>query len=356
MPIDDEAGSADGLTEPGYGEVLWTPDAAVTERARVTAYLRWLATERGLGLDGYDALWGWSTSHPAEFWATIWDYFGVLGERGPGPVLAGGPMPDVRWFSGGCINYARNALRAARTDPGRVALIYRSERAGRGALTYGELAGEVARVAEGLRDLGVRTGDRVAALLPNGPHAIIALLAAASIGAVWSSCSPDFGAASVIDRFAQIEPTVLIAVDGYAYGGKEYRRDNVVRQIAAELPGLAAVVLVAGAPGGSGGPGAAGRGQAAADGAGGDGAGGNAAAPGGSTGTAWVRRAAPNRTTWTCRSIIRCGCSTPRAPPGCPSRSCTVTGASSLSTSRPCPSTRTWGPATCSSGTPRPAG
>ncbi len=100
MPIDDEAGSADGLTEPGYGEVLWTPDAAVTERARVTAYLRWLATERGLGLDGYDALWGWSTSHPAEFWATIWDYFGVLGERGPGPVLAGGPMPDVRWFSG----------------------------------------------------------------------------------------------------------------------------------------------------------------------------------------------------------------------------------------------------------------
>jgi acetoacetyl-CoA synthetase len=279
MPVDDEAGSADGLTEPGYGEVLWAPDAAVTERARVTAYLRWLATERGLGLDGYDALWGWSTSHPAEFWATIWDYFGVLGERGPGPVLAGGPMPDVRWFSGGCINYARNALRAARTDPGRVALIYRSERAGRGALTYGELAGEVARVAGGLRDLGVRTGDRVAALLPNGPHAIIALLAAASIGAVWSSCSPDFGAASVIDRFAQIEPTVLIAVDGYAYGGKEYRRDDVVRQIAAELPGLAAVVLVVGAPGGSGGPGAAGPGQAAADGAGGDGAGGDAGGP-----------------------------------------------------------------------------
>ena len=259
MPIDDEGSSTGGATaggqtggttdstaEPGYGEVLWTPTAAVTERARVTAYLRWLATERGLGFAGYDALWRWSTSHPAEFWATVWDYFGVLGERGPGPVLDGGPMPDVRWFGGGCVNYARNALRAARTDPGRVALIYRSERAGRGVLTYGELAAEVARVAGGLRDLGVATGDRVAGLLPNGPHAIIALLAAASIGAVWSSCSPDFGAASVIDRFAQIEPTVLIAVDGYAYGGKEYRRDDVVRQIAAELPGLAAVVMAGG--------------------------------------------------------------------------------------------------------------
>ena len=239
------------------------------------------------------------------------------------------------------INYARNALRAARTDPGRVALIYRSERAGRGALTYGELAGEVARVAGGLRDLGVRTGDRVAGLLPNGPHAIIALLAAASIGAVWSSCSPDFGAASVIDRFAQIEPTVLIAVDGYAYGGKEYRRDDVVRQIAAELPGLAAVVMVGGAAR-PGAPSAAARAPRT---------GRNC-----STGTAWVRRAAPNRTTRTCRSIIRCGCSTPRAPPACPSRSCTVTAASSWSTSRPCPSTRIWGPATCSSGTPRPAG
>jgi acetoacetyl-CoA synthetase len=252
MAIDDEGSTTVGgattgeLTEPGYGDVLWTPDAAVTERARITAYRRWLASERGIDVDGYDALWRWSTSHPGDFWASIWDYFDVLGERGTGPVLAGGPMPDVRWFSGGCVNYARNALRAARTDPGRVALIYRSERADRGALTYGELAAEVARVAGGLRDLGVRTGDRVAGLLPNGPHAIIALLAAASIGAIWSSCSPDFGAASVIDRFAQIEPTVLIAVAGYSYGGKEYRRDDVVRQIAAELPGLAAVVMVGG--------------------------------------------------------------------------------------------------------------
>ncbi len=254
MAINDEGGPAgagaatDELLEPGYGDVLWTPDQAVTERARITAYLRWLAAERGLEFGGYDELWRWSTSHPADFWATVWDYFGVLGERGTGPVLDGGPMPDVRWFSGARVNYARNALRAARTDPARVALIYRSERTGRGALTYGELAAEVARVAGGLRDLGVGTGDRVAGLLPNGPHAIIALLAAASIGAVWSSCSPDFGPASVIDRFAQIEPTVLVATGGYFYGGKEYRRDDVVRQIAAELPGLSAVIMAGGSP------------------------------------------------------------------------------------------------------------
>ncbi len=190
----------------------------------------------------------------------------------------------------------------------------------RGRLTYGALAAEVARVAGALRELGVNQGDRVAGLLPNGPHAIIGLLAAASIGAIWSSCSPDFGASSVIDRFAQIEPSVLIAVGGYSYGGKEFRRDDVVRQIAAELPGLAALVMVGGGTGRSAGRGAGG--------------------PGAWTGTTWAspaptRRRWPSRTTPTCRSIIRCGCCTPRAPPACPSRSCTVTAASSWSISRP---------------------
>ena len=181
-------------------------------------------------------------------------------------------------------------------------------------------------MATGLRELGVTRGDRVAGLLPNGPHAVITLLATASIGAIWSSCSPDFGAASVIDRFAQIEPTVLVAVDGYSYGGKEYRRGDVVRQIAAELPGLAAVVLAGPVP------------DAAAPAA--------RPSPGGVPVLAWDRlgegRPAPSRTTRRCRSIIRCGCCTPPAPPACPSRSCTGTAAWSWSTSRPCPSTRTW--------------
>jgi acetoacetyl-CoA synthetase len=253
MPIDDE-----DLLEPGYGELLWTPDQDTVDRARVTAYRRWLAAERGVETGDYDALWRWSTADPAAFWSSIWDYFGVLGDRGAGPVLDGGPMPDARWFPGATLNYARNALRTARTDPGRTALIYRAEISAGGTLSYGELAAEVARIAAGLRAAGVGTGDRVAGLLPNGPHAVIALLAAASIGAVWSSCSPDFGPASVIDRFAQIEPTVLIAVPGYRYNGKEYRRDDVVRQIAAALPGLSAVVL-AGEPGHPGSTGGFGR-------------------------------------------------------------------------------------------------
>jgi acetoacetyl-CoA synthetase len=235
-------------TGEGYGDLLWKPTAQVADNARITAYMQWLAVERGRKFDGYDDLWRWSTGQPAEFWATIWDYFDVRGDRGRGPVLAGGPMPAVRWFAGATINYARNALRTAQTDPARVALISHSERGGGGRLTYGELAAEVSRVADGLRSAGVGRGDRVAALLPNGPEAVIAMLATASLGAIWSSCSPDFGPASVIDRFAQIEPKVLIAVAGYSYGGKDYRRADVVGQIVAALPSLAALVMVDGAP------------------------------------------------------------------------------------------------------------
>ena len=240
MPASGEGQRAE--LEPGYGELLWSPGLLAIDRARVTAYQRWLAAERGVEAEDYDALWRWSVADPAAFWPTIWDWFDVLGHRGSGPVLEG-RMPDVQWFPGATINYARNALRTARTDPGRTALIFHVEGRADGSLTYGELAAETARIAAGLRAAGVGVGDRVAGLLPNGPHAVIALLAAASLGAVWSSCSPDFGLASVIDRFAQIEPKVLIAVPGYRYNGKEYRREDVVGQIAAGLPGLSAVVL-----------------------------------------------------------------------------------------------------------------
>ena len=161
-----------------------------------------------------------------------------------GPVLAGEVMPDVRWFTGATLNYARNALRTAWTDPDRTAIIFDSERGRAGSLSYGQLAQQVARVARGLRGLGVGRGDRVAALLPNVPEAVIGLLATASLGAIWSSCSPDFGARSVIDRFAQIEPKVLIACDGYAYNGKEYSRAEMTGEVTAALPGLSAVVQV----------------------------------------------------------------------------------------------------------------
>src|SRR6201987_5635485 len=153
-------------------------------------------------------------------------------------------MPGMHWFPDATLNYARNALRTAWTDPDRPAIIALSERRATEELSYAELAAEVARVARGLRALGVTKGDRVVALLPNIPEAVIGLLAAASIGAIWSSCSPDFGTRSVVDRFAQIEPAVLLAVDGYTYNGKDYPRTGVVAEIAGQLPTLKAVVMV----------------------------------------------------------------------------------------------------------------
>jgi acetoacetyl-CoA synthetase len=254
MPDNDAAAGA-GPLGSGYGDVLWEPSPEVIERARVTDYRRWLAA-RGVTVGGpagrgasagardYHQLWRWSVDEPAAFWGSLWDYFGVLGDRGDGPVLTGGQMPDVTWFPGATINYARNVLRTAHTDPTRIAVIGRGEEGEPVTLTYAGLAAEVARVRAGLAALGVTKGDRVAAFLPNIPAALIGLLATASLGAIWSSCSPDFGPHSVIDRFAQITPKVLLATGRYAYGGKEFDRRPSVETIAAALPGLSAVVLV----------------------------------------------------------------------------------------------------------------
>ena len=239
-----------------YGEVLWEPPAGLAERARISHYRRWLAAERGLPLPGagYQPLWEWSVSDPAGFWDSLWDYFGVLGERGDGPVLTGTSMPEVSWFPGATLNYARNALRTALTDPDRVALIACSEDGSRQQISYGQLAAEVARVRSGLRALGVGKGDRVAAYLPNIPAAVIGLLATASLGAIWSSCSPDFGAHSVIDRFAQITPKVLLAVSGYRYNGKEFSRAGALAEIVSALPGLRAVIMISSGGGAVAGP------------------------------------------------------------------------------------------------------
>ena len=235
----------------GYGATLWEPDAETIKGARISHYIRWLA-DRGIQTAdpvaapaaAYQRLWEWSVANPGEFWASVWEYFDVLGDRGDGPALAGTTMPDVHWFPEATLNYARNALRTAWTDPDRPAIVAGSEGRDTIELSYAELAAEVRRVARGLRDLGVTKGDRVVALLPNIPEAVIGLLAAASIGAIWSSCSPDFGIRSVVDRFAQIEPTVLLAMDGYTYNGKDYPRTGVVAEIAKQLPTLKAVVMV----------------------------------------------------------------------------------------------------------------
>jgi acetoacetyl-CoA synthetase len=242
----------DSAAGRGYGAIIAVPSADAIERARITDYIRWLGDHRGVRADGYDQLWRWSVTRTADFWTSIWDYFDVLGVRGDGAVLTGGPMPDVAWFAGATVNYARNALRMARTDPSRTAVIYLSEAGHSGSLSYGELERLVAKVRVALARLGVGRGDRVAAYLPNSPQALIGLLATASLGAIWTSCSPDFGAPAVIDRFAQVSPKVLIAVDGYVYGGKTFDRRPEVAAVAAALPGLGSVIAVdyIGAPGG----------------------------------------------------------------------------------------------------------
>src|SRR5258706_7259735 len=153
-------------------------------------------------------------------------------------------MPAVTWFAGSTLNYARNALKAASTDPDRKASIYGSEAGHRASLSYAELDEQVATVRSALIALGVRRGDGVAASLPTSPQAVVGLLATASIGAIWTSCSPDFGAHAVIDRFAQVDPKVLIAVDGYAYGGKTFGRPRGGAAVTAALPRLRSLIIV----------------------------------------------------------------------------------------------------------------
>jgi acetoacetyl-CoA synthetase len=223
------------------GELLWTPPEALTSAATITRYMEWLRQQRGLPFDTYTELWRWSVSDLEGFWSSIWEFFDVRDHAPFRQVLAERRMPGARWFPGAELNYAEHALR--RRD-GHVAVVFRSESGAARELTYAELAEQVGAMAAGLRSLGVRRGDRVAAYLPNIPETLVAFLATASLGAVWSSCSPDFGIRAVVDRFQQIEPRILFAVDGYRYGGNAFDRMEEVRQIQAELPSLEATVVV----------------------------------------------------------------------------------------------------------------
>jgi acetoacetyl-CoA synthetase len=222
--------------------MLWEPSAELVERSRLTEFRRWLQTERGLRFDGYDELWQWSVDELEVFWRAIWDFFEVQADGDPEPALATREMPGARWFPNTALNYAEHVF--AGKDDAEVAILHSSELRDLGEIRWGELRAKVAAVAAGLRGLGVGPGDRVVAYVPNVPEAIVAFLASASIGAVWSSCSPDFGAASVIDRFAQIEPKVLFAVDGYRYGGKDFDRRGVLAELQAAMPSLEQTVVI----------------------------------------------------------------------------------------------------------------
>jgi acetoacetyl-CoA synthetase len=230
---------------------LWSPSRERVMRSNLVRYEHWLAQHRGLDFHAYEDLWRWSVTELDTFWSSVWEFFGVAPGAAPAPALPERRMPGARWFPGAELNYAEVALRRRDQHP---AIVFGGEDGDLGTITYAELGRQVAAAAAGLRRLGVGRGDRVAAYLPNVPQAVVAFLATASLGAVWSSCAPEFGASSVVDRFRQIEPTVLLAVEGYRYNGKVHDRRDALAEIRGRLPSVRATVLVpspAGGPGGS---------------------------------------------------------------------------------------------------------
>jgi acetoacetyl-CoA synthetase len=230
------------------GELLWSPTSDVLDRCQLGTYLRWLASTRDVDVapDDHAGLWRWSVDDLEGFWGSLWDHFDVQATTPPDTVLAGRDRwPDdpgaLRWFPGATLNYADHVLRA---EPDGPAVVAHSQSRDPVELSMDELRDQVARCRAGLQRLGVRQGDRVAAYLPNIPETIVALLATASLGAVWTSCAPEFGTRSVLDRLRQVEPVVLLAVDGYRYGAKEVVRTGEVATIQAGLPSLRATVTV----------------------------------------------------------------------------------------------------------------
>ena len=239
-----EAGAAgsDATAGADRGVKLWEPSPERVERATMTRYMRWLEAERSLSFEGYGDLWRWSVDELEDFWASIWDFFEVRSSAGYSSVLPERVMPGARWFEGAELNYAEHVLAVG--DDDALAVQHAAEGRKPGSITRGELRERVGAFATGLRSLGVEPGDRVVAYLPNSPEALIGFLAAASMGAIWSSCSPDFGAGSVIDRFAQIEPRVLLAVDGYTYNGRGFDRLDTVADLERQMPSVEHTVLV----------------------------------------------------------------------------------------------------------------
>jgi acetoacetyl-CoA synthetase len=221
---------------------LWEPSADARERATLTRFMGWVGERHGRSFEDYGALWRWSVTELEEFWAAVWEFCEVKASAPYERVLASREMPGAQWFPGTLLNYAENVLDDR--DPEQVAVLHTSETRALSELTWGELCAQVARVAGGLRELGVQRGDRVVAYMPNIPETLVALLAVSSLGAVWSSAAPEFGARSVIDRFAQIEPTVLLSVDGYRYGGRAHDRREALAGIRRELPSVRHTVLL----------------------------------------------------------------------------------------------------------------
>jgi acetoacetyl-CoA synthetase len=222
------------------GDLLWVPDKQRIAAAHLTKYLAWLA-ERGRQFDSYETLWRWSIEDPDAFWASLWVYFDIRASQPYKRVLKA-RMPGAEWFSGARLNYAEHALRHERA--GADALLFLSERHGLTTMSWSELGIKVRKLAICLRELGVVPGDRIVAYLPNSPEAVIAMLATASVGAIWAACGPDFGARGALERFSQLAPKVAFCVDGYYYGGKAFDRTPELTTILAQLPTLERVIYL----------------------------------------------------------------------------------------------------------------
>jgi len=230
------------------GTRLWSPSAETIERANLSRYQRWLHNH-GSRFDHYREIWEWSVHQPGDFWQSLWDFFAVKASATAAVALESAEMPGARWFPGARLNYAENVC--ARLHRDGAVIYYKSEGTPVAALTAGEIVEQAAALAQTMRRLGIAKGDRVAAYLPNIPETIVAFLATASLGAIWSSCSPDFGAKSVLDRFSQITPKLLLAVDSYIYGGKTHDRSSIVAELQEALPGLEHTILIRRIPGAS---------------------------------------------------------------------------------------------------------
>jgi acetoacetyl-CoA synthetase len=226
------------------GRLLWTPPGDVVDTSRIGKYLQWLRAERGLNFRSYPEVYEWSVTEIAAFWQSIWDYFEIIAHTDPVSALPVDTMPGATWFPGATLNYAEHVLRMPGMADGDAAVIAYSQSRSPITLTAAQLRVEVGRVRAGLKSLGVAKGDRVAAYAPNIPETYVLMLATASLGAIFSSCAPEFGTRSVTDRWRQIEPKVLVAVDGYRYGDKAVDRRGEVAAIREALPSLEHVVTI----------------------------------------------------------------------------------------------------------------
>jgi acetoacetyl-CoA synthetase len=225
------------------GDVLWTPRHDFRQTTEIGRYMNWLRDHRGRDFDSYEQLWRWSIDDLEGFWASIWEFYEIRAHAPYERALARRQMPGAEWFPGTLLNYAEHLV-GRDEDRDRIAVVTRSQTRPGIELTFGELREQVARARAGLQRLGVGPGDRVAAYLPNIPETLVAFIATASLGATWATCAPEFGARSVIDRFAQIEPKVMLAIAGYGYRDKYVDRRAEVAAVRARLPSLEHVIWV----------------------------------------------------------------------------------------------------------------